>query len=193
MKKNIAVLASGKGSNAKNICSFFQNSKDVAIKLICSNKKNSPLFPFSKENSIGFYYLDTSVSNFFDDFIHHLGLLNIDFIVLSGFLLKIPKNLIELYENKIINIHPSLLPKYGGKGMYGNNIHSLVVKNKEKYSGITIHFVNEEYDSGAIIFQYKYELKKSETAESLSNEIQKIEHAFFPKIILDTIKKTEWE
>ena len=193
MKKNIAVLASGKGSNAKNICSFFQNSKDVAIKLICSNKKNSPLFPFSKENSIGFYYLDTSVSNFFDDFIWHLQLMNIDFIVLSGFLLKIPKNLIELYENKIINIHPSLLPKYGGKGMYGNNIHSQVVKNKEKYSGITIHFVNEEYDSGAIIFQYKYELKKSETVESLSNEIQKIEHAFFPKIILDTIKKTEWE
>ena len=119
--------------------------------------------------------------------------MNIDFIVLSGFLLKIPKNLVELYENKIINIHPSLLPKYGGKGMYGNNIHSQVVKNKEKYSGITIHFVNEEYDSGAIIFQHKYELKKSETAESLSNEIQKIEHAFFPKIILDTIKKTAWE
>ena len=98
-----------------------------------------------------------------------------------------------LYENKIINIHPSLLPKYGGKGMYGIKIHAKVVKNKEKYSGITIHFVNEEYDSGAIIFQYKYELKKSETVESLSNEIQKIEHAFFPKIILDTIKKTEWE
>ena len=193
MKKNIAVLASGKGSNAKNICSFFQNSKEVAIKLICSNKKNSPLFPFSKENSIGFYHLDTNVSNFFDDFIRHLQLMNIDFIVLSGFLLKIPKNLIELYENKIINIHPSLLPKYGGKGMYGHNIHNLVVKNKEKYSGITIHFVNEEYDSGAIIFQHKYELKKSETAESLSNEIQKIEHAFFPKIILDTIKKTAWE
>ena len=193
MKKKIAVLASGKGSNAKNICSFFQNSKEVAIKLICSNKKNSPLFRFSKEKSIGFYYLDTSVSNFFDDFIHHLGLLNIDFIVLSGFLLKIPKNLVELYKNKIINIHPSLLPKYGGKGMYGHNIHNLVVKNKEKYSGITIHFVNEEYDSGAIIFQHKYELKNSETAESLSNEIQKIEHAFFPKIILDTIKKTAWE
>ena len=193
MKKNIAVLASGKGSNAKNICSFFQNSKEVAVKLICSNKKNSPLFPYSKENSISFYHLDTSVSNFFDDFIQHLHLMNIDFIVLSGFLLKIPKNLVELYENKIINIHPSLLPKYGGKGMYGNNIHSLVIKNKEKYSGITIHFVNEEYDSGAIIFQHKYELKKSETVESLSNEIQKIEHAFFPKIILDTIKKTAWE
>ena len=193
MKKNIAVLASGKGSNAKNICSFFQNSKEVAVRLICSNKKDSPLFSFSKENNINFYYLDTSVSSFFDDFIQHLQLMNIDFIVLSGFLLKIPKNLVELYKNKIINIHPSLLPKYGGKGMYGHNVHNLVVDNKEKYSGITIHFVNEEYDSGAIIFQHKYELKNSETAESLADEIQKIEHAFFPKIILDTIKKTAWE
>ena len=189
MKKNIAVLASGKGSNAKNICSFFQNSKEIAVKLICSNKKNSPLSVFSKENNVNFYHLDTSVSNFFDDFIQHLQLMNIDFIILSGFLLKIPKNLVELYKNKIINIHPSLLPKYGGKGMYGHNIHSLVVKNKEKYSGITIHFVNEEYDSGAIIFQHKYELKQFETAESLSDEIQKIEHAFFPKIILETVKK----
>jgi len=193
MKKNIAVLASGKGSNAINIHSFFQNSEEVAIKLICSNKRNSPLYAFSKENNIRFYYLDTSFSNFFDDFIQHLQLINIDFIVLSGFLLKIPKNLVELYKNKIINIHPSLLPKYGGKGMYGHNIHNLVVKNKEKYSGITIHFVNEEYDSGAIIFQHKYELKKSETAESLSDEIQKIEHNFFPKIILETVKKTAWE
>ena len=193
MKKNIAVLASGKGSNAKNIYSFFQNSKEVAVRLICSNKKDSPLFSFSKENNINFYYLDTSVSSFFDDFIQHLQLMNIDFIVLSGFLLKIPKNLVELYKNKIINIHPSLLPKYGGKGMYGHNVHNLVVDNKEKYSGITIHFVNEEYDSGAIIFQHKYELKISETAESLADEIQKIEHAFFPKIILDTIKKTAWE
>jgi phosphoribosylglycinamide formyltransferase-1 len=115
--------------------------------------------------------------------------LNIDFVVLAGFLLKIPNKLVKLYAGNIINIHPSLLPKYGGKGMYGMNIHNLVIKNKEKYSGITIHFVNEDYDSGAIIFQHKYELRKDETAESLANEIQKIEHSFFPKIILETIKK----
>ena len=110
-------------------------------------------------------------------------------MVLAGFLLKVPKKLIEVYAGNIINIHPSLLPKYGGKGMYGMNIHNLVIKNKERYSGITIHFVNEEYDSGAIIFQHKYELKEDETAESLTKEIQKIEHSFFPKIILETIKK----
>ena len=190
MKKNIAVLASGKGSNAKNICAFFQKSETVSIKLICSNKKNSTLKSFSKKISVNYCFLDNTNLSFFDEFINYARALNIDFIVLAGFLLKVPKKLVELYAGNIINIHPSLLPKYGGKGMYGMNIHNLVIKNKEKYSGITIHFVNEEYDSGAIIFQHKYELRKDETAESLANEIQKIEHSFFPKIILETIKKT---
>ena len=190
MKKNIAVLASGKGSNAKNICAFFQKSEIVSVKLICSNKKNSPLRSFSNKIGINYYFLDNTNADFFDEFINYAQSLNIDFVVLAGFLLKIPKKLVELYAGNIINIHPSLLPKYGGKGMYGMNIHNLVIKNKEKYSGITIHFVNEEYDSGAIIFQYKYELKKDETAESLAKEIQKIEHSFFPKIILETIKKS---
>ena len=189
MKKNIAVLASGKGSNAKNICAFFQKSEIVSVKLICSNKKNSPLASFSNEISTNYYFLDNTNADFFDEFINYAQSLSIDFVVLAGFLLKIPKKLVGLYAGSIINIHPSLLPKYGGKGMYGMNIHNLVIKNKEKYSGITIHFVNEEYDSGAIIFQHKYELKKDETAESLAKEIQKIEHSFFPKIILETIKK----
>ena len=189
MKKNIAVLASGKGSNAKNICAFFKKSEIASVKLICSNKKNSPLMSFSNEIGINYYFLNNKSAGFFDEFINYAQTLNIDFVVLAGFLLKIPKKLVELYAGNIVNIHPSLLPKYGGKGMYGMNIHNLVIKNKEKYSGITIHFVNEEYDSGAIIFQYKYELKKNETAESLANEIQKIEHSFFPKIILETIKK----
>jgi len=189
MKKNIAVLASGKGSNAKNICAFFQKSEIVSVKLICSNKKNSLLKSFSNEIGANYYFLDNTSTCFFDGFINYAQTLNIDFIVLAGFLLKVPKELIELYNGNIINIHPSLLPKYGGKGMYGMNIHNLVIKNKEKYSGITIHFVNEEYDSGAIIFQHNYELKKNETAESLAKEIQKIEHSFFPKIILETIKK----
>ena len=189
MKKNIAVLASGKGSNTKNICAFFQKSKIASVKLICSNKKNSPLESFSCQVGVNYCFLDNTSASFFDDFINHIQSLNIDFVVLAGFLLKVPKKLVELYAGNIINIHPSLLPKYGGKGMYGMNIHNLVIKNKEKYSGITIHFVNEDYDSGAIIFQHKYELRKDETAESLANEIQKIEHSFFPKIILETIKK----
>ena len=190
MKKNIAVLASGKGSNAKKICAFFIKSEIASVKLICSNKKNSPLKSFSNEINVNYYFLDNTIDGFFDEFINYVQALNIDFVVLAGFLLKIPKKLTDLFNCKIINIHPSLLPKYGGKGMYGMNIHNLVIKNKEKYSGITIHFVNEEYDSGAIIFQHKYELKKDETAESLAKEIQKIEHSFFPKIILETIKNS---
>ena len=190
MKKNIAVLASGEGSNAKNICAFFQKSEIASVKLICSNKKNSPLASFSSEIDVNYYFLDNKTTGFFNEFINYAHALNIDFVVLAGFLLKVPKKLIEVYAGNIINIHPSLLPKYGGKGMYGMNIHNLVIKNKERYSGITIHFVNEEYDSGAIIFQHKYELKEDETAESLAKEIQKIEHSFFPKIILETIKKT---
>ncbi|MFL2574022.1 MAG: formyltransferase family protein [Flavobacteriales bacterium] len=193
MKKNIAVLASGKGSNAKNICAFFQKSEIVSVKLICSNKKNSPLASFSDEIGVNYYFLNTKIAGFFDEFINYTKALNVDFVVLAGFLLKVPKKLTDLFNCKIINIHPSLLPKYGGKGMYGMNIHNLVIKNKEKYSGITIHFVNDEYDSGGIIFQHKYELRKDETAESLAKEIQKIEHSFFPKIILETIKKTVWE
>ena len=192
MKKTIAVLASGKGSNTKNICAFFEDSKYVSVKLICSNKKNSHLRSFSNEIGVNYYFLDNTSASFFDEFINHIKGLNIDLIVLAGFLLKVPKKLVDLYAGKIINIHPSLLPKYGGKGMYGMNIHNLVIKNKEKYSGITIHFVNEEYDSGAIIFQHKYELKNDETAKSLAKEIQKIEHFFFPRIILETIKKTVW-
>ena len=137
---------------------------------------------FSNEVGINYYFLNNKNAGFFDEFINYTQALNIDFVVLAGFLLKVPKNLVELYSGNIINIHPSLLPKYGGKGMYGMNIHNLVIKNKEKFSGITIHFVNEEYDSGAIIFQHKYELRKDETAESLAKEIQKIEHSFFPKL-----------
>ena len=189
MKKNIAVLASGKGSNAKKICAFFIKSEIASVKLICSNKKNNSLKSFSNEIGTNYYFLDNKCAGFFDEFINYAQTLNVDFVVLAGFLLKIPKKLVELYAGNIINIHPSLIPKYSGKGMYGMKIHNLVIKNKEKYSGITIHFVNEEYDSGAIIFQHKYELRKDETAESLANEIQKIEHCFFPKIILETIKK----
>jgi phosphoribosylglycinamide formyltransferase-1 len=113
----------------------------------------------------------------------------IDYIILCGFLLKIPYSIISKYKNKIINIHPSLLPKYGGKGMYGSRVHRAVILNNEKKSGITIHFVNEEYDKGAVIFQKEYALSFSETAESLAKAIQKLEHKHFSPIILQTINE----
>ena len=187
MTKKIALLASGKGSNAKNISTFFKDSENISVELICSNNSASPLFDFCKKNNISSHLLDTATKNSFEKLLFLFKESKIDYIILCGFLLKIPYSIISKYKNKIINIHPSLLPKYGGKGMYGLRVHKAVVLNNEKKSGITIHFVNEEYDKGAIIFQKEYALSLSETAESLSEAVQKLEHKHFPSIILQTI------
>lgn len=187
MTKKIALLASGKGSNAKNISTFFKGSENISVELICSNNSASPLFDFCKKNKISFHLIDTATKNSFEKLLLLFKKSKIDYIILCGFLLKIPYLIISKYKNKIINIHPSLLPKYGGKGMYGSRVHRAVVLNNEKKSGITIHFVNEEYDKGVIIFQKEYALSLSETAESLSEAVQKLEHKHFPPIILQTI------
>lgn len=190
MAKNIAIFASGNGSNAENIYRFFQKSSDISVVLICSNNKGAyvvkraeklqiPLFLFTKQGFENFFELKKV-----------LEAKEIDFIILAGFLLKIPKNILEHYPDKIINIHPALLPKYGGKGMYGNIVHKAVLENKEVESGITIHFVNSEYDDGEIIFQAKCKVKKDDSVESLVKKVQKLERDFFPKIIEGVIKNT---
>ena len=190
MAKNIAIFASGNGSNAENIYRFFQKSSDISVVLICSNNKGAyvvkraeklqiPLFLFTKQGFENFFELKKV-----------LEAKEIDFIILAGFLLKIPKKILEHYPDKIINIHPALLPKYGGKGMYGNIVHKAVLENKEVESGITIHFVNSEYDDGEIIFQAKCKVKKNDSVESLVKKVQKLERDFFPKIIEGVIKNT---
>lgn len=189
MTKKIALLASGKGSNAKNISVFFKDSENISVELICSNNSASTLFDFCKKNNISSYLIEGDTEDAFEKLNLLFQKSKIDYLILCGFLLKIPKLIIAAYKNKIINIHPSLLPKYGGKGMYGIKVHKAVVLNNEKISGITIHFVNEEYDKGAIIFQKEYTLSTSETAESLFTAIQKLEHKYFPAIILQTINE----
>jgi len=190
MPKNLAIFASGNGSNAENICCFFQNSSDINVVLICSNNEDAyvvkiakqldiPLFLFTKQGLENFFKLDKVLKKN-----------RIDFIILAGFLLKIPKKLLENYPNKVINIHPALLPKYGGKGMYGNNVHKAVLEKKEIESGITIHFVNSKYDDGEIIFQTKCNVEKNDSVESLGKKIQKLEREFFPKKIEWVIKNT---
>ena len=190
MAKNIAIFASGNGSNAENIYRFFQKSSDISVVLICSNNKEAyvvkraeklqiPLFLFTKQGFENFFELKKV-----------LEAKEIDFIILAGFLLKIPKKILEHYPDKIINIHPALLPKYGGKGMYGNIVHKAVLENKEVESGITIHFVNSEYDDGEIIFKAKCKVKKNDSVESLVKKVQKLERDFFPKIIEGVIKNT---
>jgi phosphoribosylglycinamide formyltransferase-1 len=189
MTKKIALLSSGKGSNAKNISAFFKDSEYISIELICSNNSASPLFDFCKNNNMSSHLIEGATKDDFEKLLLLFQKSKIDYIILCGFLLKIPHSIISKYKNKIINIHPSLLPKYGGKGMYGSRVHKAVILNNEKISGITIHFVNEEYDKGAVIFQKEYALSFSETAESLAKAIQKLEHKHFSTIILQTINE----
>ncbi len=187
--ENIAVFASGNGTNAENICNYFSGSKKVRVSLICTNKKDALVLKKTKRfgvDQLVFSKKEMDEGGVLESVLKEK---NIHFIVLAGFLLKVPRKIISLFNKKIINIHPSLLPKYGGKGMFGNNVHRLVIKNKEVESGITIHFVNDEYDQGGIIFQEKVVLSSEETPKSLAQKIHLLEKKFVPKTIEKTILK----
>ena len=189
MSINIAVFASGKGTNAEKICSFFSKSNDVKVNLICSNNKKSKVFNLAKSLEISSYFIDDFSNENSEKLYRFLLDKKIDYIVLAGFLLKIPSFIISFFSNKIINLHPSLLPKYGGKGMYGARVHKEVIRNNEMESGITIHYVNENYDEGAVIYQHKQPISLGETYLTLSKKIQELEHSYYPLIIEKLIKK----
>ncbi|HXS57842.1 MAG TPA: phosphoribosylglycinamide formyltransferase [Hanamia sp.] len=185
----LAIFASGAGSNAQQIINYFRESINVKIVLIvCNNPKAGVLAIASKENIPVFLleknkFLETG-------YVAELKSYQTDFIILAGFLWKVPQVLINAFQNKIINIHPALLPAYGGKGMYGSAVHSAVIAAKEKESGITIHFVDEKYDHGEIIFQVKCEISENETSESLAEKIHKLEHENYPKIIASIVERS---
>ena len=180
--KNIIIFASGNGSNAENIIKYFNKKKYNINWLTVSNNKHAGVI--EKVIKLGSKIKIISKNELSEEnFIHSITDLNPTLIVLAGFLLKIPENFIKNFNNRIINIHPSLLPKYGGKGMYGQFVHKKVIENKEIKSGISIHFVNEKYDEGKIIFQKEIEIKKPKTSESLANQIHKLEMEYFPLII----------
>lgn len=179
---NIIIFASGNGSNAENIIKYFNKKKYNINWLTVSNNKCAGVI--EKVTKLGSKIKIISKNELDEEnFIHSIVDLKPTLIVLAGFLLKIPENFIKNFNNRIINIHPSLLPKYGGKGMYGQFVHKKVIENKEIKSGITIHFVNEKYDEGKIIFQKEIEIKKPKTSESLANQIHKLEMEYFPLII----------
>ena len=179
---NIIIFASGNGSNAENIIKYFNKKKYNINWLTVSNNKHAGVI--EKVTKLGSKIKIISKNKLGEEnFIHSIVDLKPTLIVLAGFLLKIPENFIKNFNNRIINIHPSLLPKYGGKGMYGQFVHKKVIENKEIRSGITIHFVNEKYDEGKIIFQKEIEIKKPKTSESLANQIHKLEMEYFPLII----------
>ena len=185
--KNIVVFASGSGSNAIKIYEYFQKNQSVNIEALYCNKKTALVI--QKFQNIGIKTIVFKKNKLQDGGVLKTLLnLNPRLIILAGFLLKMPEEIISNFENRIINIHPALLPSYGGKGMYGINIHRSVVENSELFSGLTIHYVNKDYDKGAVIFQEKVELSKNETAETLSKKILKLEHLHYPRIIEKLLK-----
>jgi len=184
----IAILASGSGSNAENIIQYFLKDKNVEITYVLSNKKDAFVLERAKKLGVKSQVFSNK------DIKEENGLLNLlkaeaDFIVLAGFLLKVPENIINTFPNKIINIHPALLPKYGGKGMYGMHVHRAVKENNEKETGITIHYVNENYDEGAIIFQATTRLTEKDTPETIADKIHLLEQEHFPRVIEEVILK----
>jgi len=181
--KKIAIFGSGSGSNAENIYKYFLNSKTINIACIYTNNKNAGIVKRAKQHNIRVNYISKKDLTCFNQLYSSLKQHNIDYIILAGFLLKIPAKMISNYNNKIINIHPSLLPKYGGKGMYGEKVHRSVLDNKEKESGITIHFVNQNYDEGEVILQKKCHVSKTDSIDSLEKKIRSLEFEYFPKVI----------
>lgn len=182
--KNLAIFASGEGTNAENLIDYFKNDSRVKIKLIITNNENAGVITRAKKHKKNIHIISKkALENYTAQIIEFLQVEKIDLIVLAGFLLKIPVPLIQAFPDKIINIHPSLLPKYGGKGMYGHHVHEAVIAAGEKQSGITVHFVNEEYDKGAILLQSACDVEPNETADSLSAKIRKLEFEALPKAI----------
>ena len=181
--KNIAIFASGAGSNAQKILEHFSDRMDIAVRLIVSNKQEAGVVNISKVASIDTFVVTRDSFYSSTDLLVELNKRNIDFIVLAGFLWLIPPYLIQHYPDRIINIHPALLPKYGGKGMYGHFVHEAVHLAKDNHSGITIHYVNEKYDEGSIVFQERCEILPSDQPEDIAKKVQVLEHLYYPTVI----------
>lgn len=188
MKKRIAIFASGKGTNTENIINHFKNSDLAEVFLVLSNKNDAKVLSKATNYNIKTTTFTKEELNENNGVLKMLQKHNIDLIILAGFLLKFPENILEHYPERVINIHPALLPKYGGKGMYGMHIHNALVENREKETGITIHFVNQNYDEGRIIFQAKTEISTEDTPEQVAEKIHKLEKEHFPKVIESIIK-----
>lgn len=183
--RRIAIFASGSGTNAENIIKYFSTRNKAKVELVLSNKREA--YVLQRAEALGV------ITHFFDrdDFYSGTKVLDIlhknkiDFIVLAGFLWLIPANILDEYQRRIINIHPALLPKYGGKGMYGERVHRAVIENRETESGITIHYVDSRYDEGDIIFQASCRVEPDDTPETLASKIHELEYKYFPVVIDD--------
>ena len=186
--KRIVIFASGSGTNAENIIKYFQSTKTAIVTHVLSNNEHAKVFNRCERLKIEASLFDRE-SFTKDDTVLNFLQVEADIIVLAGFLWRIPAKIVTAFPNKIINIHPALLPKYGGKGMYGMNVHRAVKENNEVETGITIHYVNENYDEGAIIFQAKTSLTSNDSSDNIAEKIHVLEQKHFPKVIEDVILK----
>jgi len=187
--KNIAIFASGSGTNAENIIKHFENHPEISVNIVLTNNKNAFVLERCKTLGVDSFVFNRNSFYNTEEVMEKLAEYDTDFVVLAGFLWLIPDNLLEKFANNMINVHPALLPHYGGKGMYGMNVHNAVYENKETESGITIHYVNAEYDSGDIIFQAKCSLESTDTPDLIAQKVHKLEYEHFPKIIESLLVK----
>jgi len=189
--KNIAIFASGTGSNATKIVRRFAKHASIQVALVVSNKATAPVLQMAASNKIPTLVINRKEFYDTEKIITDLANYNIDLIALAGFMWLVPPYLVNAYPNQIVNIHPALLPKYGGKGMYGMNVHEAVWASREKESGITIHYVNEAYDEGSIIYQASCPIAPADTPAIIRKHVLKLEHFYFPRIIESLLVKDE--
>lgn len=189
MKKRIAIFASGSGSNAQKIMEHFKRSSEAEVVLILTNNPQAYVLQRADNFEVPSHIFTRHEFYQTDDVIKLLKNLQVDLIVLAGFLWLVPIPLLKAFPNRIINLHPALLPKYGGAGMYGDHVHKAILANKEEESGITIHFVNEEFDEGEIIHQSKFRIDPDDTLEMVKFKGQQLEHQHFPRVVENLLKK----
>ena len=187
--RNIAILASGTGTNAENIIKYFSNKNTAKVSLVLSNKRQATVLKRAEAHNIRTVFFEHKEFYVTGKVLRYLLLYKIDFIVLAGFLWLVPETILEQYTERIINIHPALLPAYGGKGMYGETVHEAVIASGDKVSGISIHYVNKSYDKGDIIFQTRCKIDPSDTPASLAEKVHALEYLHYPKVIEDLVVK----
>lgn len=190
MNIKIAIFASGSGTNAENIIQYFKDKSSIQVSLVLSNKADAFVLDRARKYGIPSAVFTKQAFTDTNEVLDLLREREIDFIVLAGFLLRVPDNLLHAYINKIINIHPSLLPKFGGKGMYGDKVHEAVVAAGEKESGITIHYIDEHYDEGSIIFQAACRVLPIDTSHEVAIKVHALEYKYYPSIIEDVLQRT---
>lgn len=187
--RNIAIFASGSGTNAENIIKYFSNKNSAKVSLVLSNKRQAMVLKRAEANNIRTVFFEHKEFYVTGKVLRYLTLYKIDFVVLAGFLWLVPQSIVEHYAGRIINIHPALLPSYGGKGMFGENVHKAVIASHDKESGITVHYVSNIYDEGDIIFQAKCKVDPTDTPDSLAAKVHELEYQHYPVIIEGLVEK----